>query len=111
MQTPSQDVQSENGNPVGLESAVESAFQERVIIDNDMCSVALTDYDPNAPLGAGFQVVVKNRSANRLTLSASTIVNGWQCHGIWDEQQWGDYYLVAEQGETVQTFLYWTKDE
>lgn len=89
---------------------IAASFEEMSLLDNDICHIVLTNYEPQSSLGAGFRAIVENKSEYHLTISANSVVNGFACHPTWDGQKLGDFYLQVEKGETVNSFLYWKPD-
>ena len=100
--------------PMGEEKAVEAAKADaeartgaivglnKVLIDNDTCSVIVTGYEPDNVWGYAMHVYLQNKSGDDLVFSAeNTSINGIMCEPYWAE-------VVASGKSAISTIL-WDK--
>ena len=98
--------------PMGEEKAVSEAEADRearagaivglnkVLVDNDICSIIVTGYEPDNVWGYAMHVYLQNKSGDDLVFSAeNTSINGIMCDPYWAE-------VVASGKSAVSTILW-----
>ena len=84
--------------------AVEAAFDETLLVDNDDIAVTVTEFDPVSQWGPIFTVLLENKTERDLYFTLANVsVNNVMNDPIWGEN--------VPAGESVYSYIYWYPED
>lgn len=105
----------------------EASPSDIVLVDNEYCTVIVTDFDPDYYWGYGMSLYLENKTSEKLTFSiddagvngfmcdpywADTVAAGKRCYSVvsWDEDDFEENSITTVESLTLPFTVYYTDD-